>query len=144
MLSASRSMPGWRPELYGEIRSGADTLFVDGDLEREDFTTGASDVTSRFLMECMRVRPVAPMSVRNMMNTCVGENYGRPEGSQGFIAQSASHYMSDVYLGAASVDIDCFLATRKENISPGTPRWAGHAHMPRLSGGQNCSWLSIY
>lgn len=52
-----------RPELYGEIRSEADTLFANGDLQREDFPAGAIDVTGRFLMECMHVYPVVPMSV---------------------------------------------------------------------------------
>ena len=108
-----------RPELYEEIRSEADTLFANGDPEREDFTTAAIDVTGRFLMECMRVYPVVPMSVRDVMNTCVIENYEIPEGSRVFIAQSASHYMSDVFPEPFSFDIDRFLPTRKEHVSPG-------------------------
>ena len=71
-----------RPALYARIRSEADALFDDGDPDGEDFTPSAIDVTHRFLMECLRMYPIVPMSIRNVMNTCVVEDYELPVGTQ--------------------------------------------------------------
>ena len=72
-------------------------------------------------MECARVYPVVPMSVRNVMNTCVVvvEDYELPEGTRLYIAQSAPHYMSEVFPEPFSFDIDRYLPKRREHISPG-------------------------
>ena len=43
------------------------------------------DVTHRFLMECLRMYPIVPMSIRNVMNSCVVEGYELPVGSRIFI-----------------------------------------------------------
>ena len=51
------------PELCGRIQIEADALFADGDPGREDITPSAIDVTHRFLMECLRMYPIVPMSV---------------------------------------------------------------------------------
>ena len=93
----------------------------------------------------MRVYPVVPMSVRDVMNTCVIENYEIPEGSRVFIAQSASHYMSDVFPEPFSFSISTAFCRRAKSMSvPGTPRSGWARTHASASGGQNCSWLSIY
>ncbi len=108
-----------QPELYARIREEADALFDGGDPGREDFTEESVDVTRRFIMESMRMHSIVPMSVRNMMNTCVVEGYEIPEGARIFIAQTASHYMSDVFPEPWSFDIDRYLPDRNEHLSPG-------------------------
>ena len=108
-----------RPALQERVRSEADSLFANGDPTGEDFTPSAIDVTHRFLMECMRLYPVVPMSIRTVMNTCVVEGYGLPEGARVYIAQTAPHYMDDVFPDPFSFDIDRYLPPRNEHRSPG-------------------------
>ena len=108
-----------QPELYARIREEADALFDGGDPGRGDFTLDSIDVTHRFIMESMRMYSIVPMSVRNVMNTCVVEGYEVPEGSRVFIAQAAAHYMSDVFPEPWTFDIDRYLPDRNEHLSPG-------------------------
>ena len=86
-----------QPALYERIRSEADALFDKGDPAGEDFTPSAIDVTHRFLMECLRVYPIVPMSMRDVMNTCGVEGYELPVGSRICIARTASHYMDALH-----------------------------------------------
>ena len=108
-----------QPELYDRIRSEADALFANGDPDADDFTPSAIDVTHRFLMECMRMYPVVPMSLRNVMNSCVVEGYELPVGSRIAIAQTATHYMEEVFPNPFSFDIERYLPPRNEHRSPG-------------------------
>ena len=107
-----------QPALYERIRSEADALFDGGDPDGKDFTPSAIDVTRRFVMECLRLYPIIPMSVRNVMNTCVVEDYELPEGAQVYIAQTATHYMSDAFPEPLSFDIDRYLPPRDEHVGP--------------------------
>ena len=108
-----------QPELYARIREEADALFEGGDPGPGDINEDSVDVTRRFIMESMRMYSIVPMSVRNVMNACVVEGYEIPEGSRVFIAQAASHYMSDVFPDPWSFDIDRYLPDRNEHLSPG-------------------------
>ena len=108
-----------QPALYGRIQSEADALFENGDPDREDITPSAIDVTHRFLMECLRMYPIVPMSIRNVMNSCVVEGYEIPVGSQIYIAQTVTHYMNDVVPDPLSFDIDRYLPPRNEHHCPG-------------------------
>ncbi len=108
-----------QPELYERIRAEADALFADGDPSPEDFTLEAIDVTHRFIMESMRVYPIVPVSIRTVMNSCVVEGYELPEGSEIHIAQTAAHYMSDVFPDPEKFDIDRYLPPRDEHRNPG-------------------------
>ena len=78
-----------QPALYDKIRSEADALFDNGDPEGEDCTPSAIDATHRFLMESLRMYPIVPMSMRDVMNSCSVEGYEIPVGSRIFIAQTA-------------------------------------------------------
>ena len=115
-----------QPELYAEIQSEADALFDKGDPGGNDFTPSAIDVTHRFLMEWLRMYPIVPMSIRNVMNSCVVEDYELPVGSRIFIAQTASHYMEDIFPDPFKFDIDRVLAMRS------MPLRIGYAHVPWL------------
>ncbi len=108
-----------QPDLYEKIRSEADALFKDGDPKSGDFTPSAIDVTHRFLMECLRMYPIVPLSIRNVMNSFVLEGYELPVGAQLFIAQTAGHYMEDVFPNPFSFDIDRYLPSRNEHLNPG-------------------------
>ena len=108
-----------QPELYGRIQAEADAPFADGDPGREDITPAAMDVTHRFLMECLRMYPIVPMSMRNVMNSCLVEDYVLPVGSRFYLAQTAAHYMSDVFPDPFTFDIDRYLPPRNEHRSPG-------------------------
>ncbi|MCY4397507.1 MAG: cytochrome P450 [Rhodospirillaceae bacterium] len=108
-----------QPEHYEKIRSEADALFEDGDPDSEDFTPSAIEYTHRFLMECLRMYPIVPMSMRDIMNSCVVEGYELPVGSRVYIAQTASHYMEDVFPDPFSFDIDRYLPERSEHRDPG-------------------------
>ena len=108
-----------QPQLYSRIQREADAMFEDGDPGSGDFTMSAIDVTHRFLMECLRMYPIVPMSMRDVMNSCVVEDYERPIGTRVYIAQTASHYMKDVFPDPFSFDIDRYLPPRNEHHSPG-------------------------
>ena len=108
-----------QPDLYARIQAEADALFAKGDPEREDFTPANIDVTHRFLMECLRMYPIVSMSIRNVMNTCVVENYELPVGERLHIAMTATHYMSDVFPDPYKFDIDRYLPPRHEHRNPG-------------------------
>ena len=108
-----------QPALYERIRSEADALFENGDPDSEDFTPSAIDVTHRFLMECLRMYPIVPMSLRDVMNSCVIEGYEIPVGTRLSIAQSASHFLDDVFPDPFKFDIDRYLPPRDEHRNPG-------------------------
>ena len=108
-----------QPALYDRIRSEADALFDDGDPDGEDYTLDAMDVTHRFLMKCLRMYPIVPMSMRTVMNSCVVEDYELPVGSQIIIATTATHYMNDIFPDPFKFDIDRYKPPRNEHHSPG-------------------------
>ena len=108
-----------QPAHYRRIRSEADALFANGDPDGEAFTRSATDFTQRFVTECLRMYPIVAMSRRTVMNTCVVEGFEIPVGSELYIAQTASHYMEDVFPDPFTFDTDRYLAPRKEHHGPG-------------------------
>ena len=118
-----------QPEMHAHIQREADALFENGDPDPEDFTLSAIDVTHRFLMECLRMYPIVPMSIRNVMNSCVVEGYELPVGSRVYIAQTASHYMPEVFPDPFTFDIDRYLPPRNEHLSPGYAPYGLGTHM---------------
>ena len=108
-----------QPSLYERIRAEADNLFENGDPDAKDLADESIDVTRRFILECLRMYPIVPASIRNVMNSCVVEGYKLPVGARIVIAQTAPHYMSDVFPDPDSFDIDRYLPPRNEHRSPG-------------------------
>ena len=108
-----------RPEIHARIRDEADAMFANGDPSAEAFRPQQIDVTHRFLMECLRVYPIVPMSIRNVMNSCVVEGYELPVGSRLHIAQTATHYMNDIFPDPFKFDIDRYQPPRNEHRGPG-------------------------
>ena len=107
------------PSLQDRVQSEADALFADGDPVGRDFSPSTIDVTHRMMMESLRIYPIVPMSMRNVMNTCLVEGYELPLGSRVHIAQTAAHYMEDVFPDPFKFDIDRYLPPRLEHQSPG-------------------------
>ena len=107
------------PEIHAEIRREADALFANGDPTGDQLTPEALDITRRFLMECMRMYPIVPMSVRNVMNSCQVEGFELQVGTRVHIAQTATHYMDDVFPDATKFDIDRYVPPRSEHLGPG-------------------------
>ena len=106
-----------QPECYREIRREADALFENGDPDGADFTPAAIDYTRRFIMECLRMYPIVPMSLRDVMNSCVVEGYELKVGSRLYIAQSATHYMEENFPNPFTFDVDRYLPDRSEHRS---------------------------
>ena len=119
MLGFSLHAMASRRALQDRIRDEADALFDGGDPDGTDFTKSAIDVTRRFVMETLRMYPTIPMSIRNVMNTCVIEGYELPVGSRIHIAQTATHYMDEVFPDPFSFDIDRYLPSRNEHLGVG-------------------------
>ena len=108
-----------QPDLYERIRLEADALFADGDPGEEDYNPSSIDVTHRFIMETHRLYPVVPMSIRNVMNACVVGDCELPVGSRVYIAQTAAHFMEELFPDPFEFDIDRYLPPRNEHLSPG-------------------------
>ena len=108
-----------RPEFHEKIRAEADALFANGDPDTDTITGPSIDITRRFIMECMRLYPIVPMSIRNVMNAVMVEGYELPEGSRVAIATTATHYMSDLFPDPLTFDIDRYIAPRKEHLGTG-------------------------
>jgi len=108
-----------QPVLYDRIRSEADALFANGDPDAENLTPSAIDVTHRFLMECLRIYPIVPASIRDVMNSCIVEDYELPVGARLYNVQAATHYMPDIFPDPFSFDIDRYLPPRNEHHGPG-------------------------
>ena len=108
-----------QPALCERIQAEADALFENGDPDGEDFNQSSTEVTRRFLIECLRMYPIVPMSMRDVMNSFVLEGYELPVGSRVHIAQTAPHYMEDVFPDPFSFDIDRYLPPRDEHRGPG-------------------------
>ena len=106
-----------QPDMYERIQVEADALFGDGDPQGGDFTLEALDVTHRFLMEVLRLYPVVPMSIRNVMNACVVEGFELPVGARIHIATTASHYLEEAFPEPFTFDIDRYTAPRFEHRS---------------------------
>ena len=108
-----------RPEYYAGIRAEAEALFANGEPDGDAFTQSALDYTQRFVTECLRMYPIVPASMRNVMNSCVVEGHELPVGARLTIVQTAPHYMEDVFPAPFKFDIDRYLAPRYEHRGPG-------------------------
>ena len=107
------------PEIRDQVTAEADALFADGDPTEADLTLENIDVTHRVLMESLRMSPIVPMAMRTVMNTVVVEGFELPIGSPVYIANTAPHYMEDVFPDPWKFDIDRYLPPRNEHVGEG-------------------------
>ena len=108
-----------RPDISQRIRDEANSLFDGGNSDVVEFPPEKFDVTRRFIMECLRLYPIISVTLRNVANSCVVENYALPLRERLYIVQSASHYMSDCFPEPFKFDIDRYVPPRREHRSPG-------------------------
>lgn len=118
-----------QPECYRRIRREADALFEDGDPAGNDFTPEAIDYTRRFIMECLRMYPIVPMAMRDVMNSCMVEGYQLPVGTRLYVAQSATHYMEEHFPDPFKFDVDRYLPERNEHRSASYAPYGLGTHM---------------
>lgn len=127
-----------RPDLHDRIREEAEAFFADGEPGREELDASRFDVTHRFIMENMRMYPIVPVNLRNVMNTCMVEGYELPVGTRILVAQTATHYMEEFFPDPFTFDIDRYLPERQENVS--------RAYAPYGLGTHTClgsRWLEL-
>jgi len=108
-----------QPALYDKIQSEADSLFSNGDPVGKDFTPASMEITDRFVSECLRMYPIVPISLRDVINAFAIEGYEIPQGAKINIAQTATHYMEEFFPDPFSFDIDRYLPPRNEHKSLG-------------------------
>ncbi len=107
------------PDVYKRVQAEADALFAEGDPTAEDFKLSNIDVTHRVLLEAHRLTPNVCLSMRHVMNSCIVEGYQLPLRAKVIIAQTAPHYMEDVFPDPFKFDIDRYLPPRNEHHSFG-------------------------
>ncbi len=107
------------PDLYERVTAEADALFADGDPTDDDLNLDSIDVTHRVLMEALRMSPIVPMAMRTVMNSVVVEGYQLPVGASVYIANTAPHYMEEVFPDPWTFDIDRYAAPRNEHVGEG-------------------------
>ncbi len=107
------------PDVYRRVQAEADALFANGDPTADDLTPANLDVTHRVLLEALRLTPNVNLSMRTVMNSCVVEGYELPLRAFVIIAQTAPHYMEDVFPDPFAFDIDRYLPPRNEHLTPG-------------------------
>ena len=117
-----------QPKLHERVRAEADALFKDGDPASSDFTLESIDVTHRLMLETLRMYPVVPMSIRTAMNPFVIEGFSIPTGTRIHFAQTACHYMEDVFPDPYTFDIDRYKEPRNEHRGPGFAPYGLGAH----------------
>ena len=84
------------------------------------------------------MHPIVPMSMRNVMNSCEVEGHFLPVGERITIAQTAAHYMEDVFPDPFKFDIDRYLPPRNEH--------RGHGYAPYGVGTHIClgqRWMEL-
>ena len=107
------------PDIYRRVQAEADALFANGDPTGEDLTPANLDVTHRVLLEALRLTPNVNLSMRHVMNSCVVEGYQLPLRAPVVIAQTAPHYMEEVFPDPLTFDIDRYRPPRNEHLTPG-------------------------
>jgi len=107
------------PDFCAKIRAEADALFADGDPPGSAINPQSTAFTQLFIMECLRLYPIVPMSMRTVMNQFVIEDYEIPLGATLHIVQTAPHFMENVFPDPHKFDPYRFAAPRNEHRSPG-------------------------
>ena len=107
------------PDIYQRVRREAEALFGDGDPKPEDLTKEAMDTTHRLILESLRLYPIVPMQLRNVMNGCIVEGYELPVGQRIVVGSTAVHYLEENYPDPLKFDIDRYLPGREENMKHG-------------------------
>ena len=107
------------PYIHQHVCREAEALFGNGDPKPEDLTKEAMDTTHRLILETLRLYPIVPMQLRNVMNGCIVEGYELPVGQRIVVGSTAVHYLEENYPDPLKFDIDRYLPGREENMKHG-------------------------
>ena len=108
------------PERQAAMRIEADELFAGEGPTPEKLRM--MDVTHRFAMETLRLHPVAPTTLREVVNSFEFAGYEMPVGSRIMFAFAVPHFCAEHYPDPQRFDIDRYLPERNEHRAPGV--WA--------------------
>ena len=108
------------PDGQAAMRAEADQLFAGEGPTPEKLRM--MDVTHRFAMETLRLHPVAPVALRDVVNSFEFAGYKIPVGSQLMVAFAVPHYCAEHYPDPMRFDIDRYLPERNEHRAPNV--WA--------------------
>ena len=105
------------PEAQAAMRSEADELFADEGPTPEKLRK--MDVTHRFALETLRLHPVAPATLREVVNGFELCGYEMPVGARLMFAFVVPHFCEEHYPDPMRFDIDRYLPDRNEHRVPG-------------------------
>lgn len=121
-----------RPHLLQEMRAEADALFADGADETPAAPTLAQlDVTHRFVMETLRLHPIAFALQRRVTNSFSLAGYRIPAGADVLFSLAAPHLLQEHFPDPERFDIERYTPERAEHRSPGV-------YVPYGTGSHGC------
>lgn len=104
-------------DVRARLQPEIDALFANGGPTPEKF--GALDVTRRVAMETMRMYPIAPVAIRQAINTFEFAGHTVPYDTPVMIATSVPHRLAEHYPDPERFDIDRYTPERAEHRAPG-------------------------
>ena len=106
-----------RPHLLEKMRAEADALFADGmpSVPR----LAQFDVTHRFVMETLRVHPIAFALQRRVTNSFSFAGYRIPAGADVLFSLAAPHLLREHFPNPKRFDIERYTPERAEHRPPG-------------------------
>lgn len=108
---------GRHPELLPAMVAEADSAFEDGPPTLQ--ALGAAPHLHRFVLECLRMHPIAPAVNRTASQDFEFAGYRIPEGRSVILATTVPHGLDDCFTDANTFDPDRFAPGRMEHRRPG-------------------------
>ncbi|UBV41698.1 cytochrome P450 [Deinococcus taeanensis] len=108
---------GRHPEYAVDLMAEADRVFADGP-PHPDVLADLPHL-HRFVLECLRLHPIAPALTRTLTQDVTFAGYTIPAGRQVIIATTVPHGLPDCYPDPAHFDPDRFAPGRMEHRRPG-------------------------
>ncbi len=105
------------PEVLDRMRAESDELFAGGDPTPEDVRR--LDVTPRVVKETMRMYPVAPVMIRDVINSFEFAGYRIPAGDTVLVATTVPHFLPEIFPDPDVFDIDRYAPGRNEHRQQG-------------------------
>ena len=106
-----------RPRLLKRMRAEADALFADGMPGAP--TLAQLDVTHRFIMETLRIHPIAFALQRRVTNSFTLAGYRIPAGTDVLFSLAATHLLREHFPSPGRFDIERYAPERAEHRAPG-------------------------
>ncbi|GGR87220.1 cytochrome P450 [Deinococcus sedimenti] len=108
---------GQHPELMPALVAEADAAFQDGPPTLE--TLGRLPHLHRFVLECLRLHPIAPALNRTVTQDFEFAGYVVPQGRRVILGTTVPHSLDECYPDAGTFDPDRFAPSRMEHRRPG-------------------------